>query len=91
MPDDPKPEDGVQWLTANSDALSEQMRVINEATAQVQQQLERMRAKGDAINISDMFELQMSMNKLSQLSEMSAGIVSATNSAIASMARNVKG
>ncbi|MBV9941051.1 MAG: DUF5407 family protein, partial [Solirubrobacterales bacterium] len=36
------------------------------------------------------FEMQMLMNRLSQLSEMATSVASATNSAIASMARNVK-
>jgi Family of unknown function (DUF5407) len=44
----------------------------------------------DSISIADMFEMQMMMNQLSQLSEMSTSIVSASNSAISSMARNVK-
>ena len=37
-----------------------------------------------------MFEMQMLMNHLSQLSEMATSVVSASNSAIADMARNVK-
>jgi Family of unknown function (DUF5407) len=37
-----------------------------------------------------MFEMQMLMNHLSQLSEMSGSAVSAANSAISSMPRNVK-
>ena len=35
-----------------------------------------MKGGGDDISIRDMFEMQMSMNKLSQYSEMSTGIVS---------------
>jgi len=35
--------------------------------------------------------MQLLMNHLSQVSEMSTSIVSASNSAISSMARNVKG
>jgi len=38
-----------------------------------------------------MFDRQMGMNKLSQVSEMSTSIISAMNTAINSMARNVKG
>lgn len=57
--------------------------------AQVQKHLDKM-SRQDSIAVSDMFALQMQMNKLSQMSEMSQGIVSATNSAISSMARNIK-
>jgi hypothetical protein len=44
----------------------------------------------DSISIADMFSMQMSMNQLSQLSEMSTAVVSAANTSIESMARNVK-
>jgi hypothetical protein len=64
---------------------------ISEADQQVKDKLAAMEAMGDSVSISDMFEMQMLMNKLSQLSEMSAALVSASNSALASMARNVKG
>lgn len=67
----------------------DETRVQADMLAQIQKQLDEM-TRRDSINITDMFALQMQMNKLSQLSEMSAGIVSATNSAISSMARNVK-
>ena len=45
----------------------------------------------NAISIGDMFEMQMLMNHLSQVSDMSSNVVSASNNAIGSMARNVKG
>jgi hypothetical protein len=64
--------------------------IVGTATLDVQKKLESIKAKGDNINIIDMFELQMKMNRLSQLSEMSTSIMSAANSAISSMARNVK-
>ena len=41
--------------------------------------------------IADMFDLQMSMTKLNQFSEMSTSVVSAMNTAINTMAHNVKG
>jgi len=63
---------------------------LNDATKAVQTKLKALQAKGSNISIVDMFEMQMLMNKLSQLSEMSTSVVSASNSAIASMARNVK-
>ena len=87
MPNDPTPEDGAPWVAANRDALIDEMRRMSDA---VKRKIDALAEKKDAISISDMFEMQMMMNKLSQLSEMSTGIVSATNTAIASMARNVK-
>jgi hypothetical protein len=60
------------------------------ATKNVQAQMDLLKKAGSTISISDMFQMQMLMNKLSQLSEMSSSVISASNSAIASMARNVK-
>jgi len=69
---------------------NDMLNIISTATATVKTKLEKMKELGDKISITDMFEMQMLMNKLSQLSEMSTSIVSASNSAISSMARNVK-
>jgi hypothetical protein len=63
---------------------------VNAATQKVEDQLNRLKDEKGNISIAQMFEMQMLMNRLSQLSEMSTSIVSASNSAIASMARNVK-
>lgn len=63
---------------------------IKLATNAVADKLAELKKSGSSINIVQMFEMQMLMNKLSQLSEMSTSVVSASNSAIASMARNVK-
>ena len=65
--------------------------VINTATKSAQAKLSAISANKSSISIGDMFEMQMLMNHLSQLSEMSTSVVSASNSAIADMARNVKG
>jgi hypothetical protein len=43
-----------------------------------------------SIRIADVFETQMLLNRLSHLSEMSTSIISASNSAISSLARNIK-
>jgi len=64
--------------------------LITDATKQVKDKMAALKGKGDNISIVDMFEMQMLMNKLSQLSEMSTSVVSSANSAISSMARNVK-
>jgi hypothetical protein len=65
-------------------------KVINNATASAQAKLSSIKTRRSSISIGDMFEMQMLMNHLSQLSEMATSVVSASNSAIADMARNVK-
>jgi hypothetical protein len=45
----------------------------------------------EAISIGDMFEMQLLMNHLSQLAEMSTAVVDAANQALIDMARDVKG
>lgn len=49
-----------------------------------------IQAKKSAMSIADMFDLQMAMNRLSQFSEMSTSVISAMQSSIQSMARNIK-
>ena len=66
-------------------------KAVENATVSAKKKLAEIGARRSAISILDMFEMQMIMNHLSQISEMSTSIVSAANSAIASMARNVKG
>ncbi|MBV9942226.1 MAG: DUF5407 family protein [Solirubrobacterales bacterium] len=63
--------------------------ILDRAAADVKQKMDALTGS-ENISISDMFEMQMLMNRLSQLSEMATSVASATNSAIASMARNVK-
>ena len=65
--------------------------LVNTATLSAKAKLLDIQARRSAISIGDMFEMQMMMNHLSQLSEMSTSVVTATNTAISSMARNVKG
>jgi hypothetical protein len=65
--------------------------VINNAVASAKVKLSAIQANRSSISIGDMFEMQMLMNHLSQLSEMSSAVVSASNSAINRMAQNVKG
>lgn len=64
--------------------------VINDATVSAAAKLSSIQSRRSSISIGDMFEMQMLMNHLSQLSEMATSVVSASNSAIADMARNVK-
>lgn len=65
--------------------------IVNDATLSAKQKLLEIQSQKSAISIGDMFEMQMLMNHLSQLSEMSTAVVSASHTAISSMARNVKG
>jgi len=64
---------------------------IEELTGMAKSKIALIRSKRSAMSIADMFDLQMAMNKLSQMSEMSTSLISALNTAIGSMARNVKG
>jgi len=66
------------------------LQIVNSSTNATQSHLNAINAQGQNISIGDMFEMQMMMNKLSQLSEMSTAVVNASNSSIQSMARNVK-
>jgi hypothetical protein len=63
--------------------------ILSQATSDVKKKMDAL-INSEDISISDMFEMEMLMNHLSQLSQMAASIASATNAAIASMARNVK-
>jgi len=67
------------------------VKVVTDATASAKQKLDDIKARQSAISIGDMFDMQMLMNHLSQLSEMSTSVVGASNTAILSMSRNVKG
>ncbi|CDR32949.1 DUF5407 family protein [Criblamydia sequanensis] len=65
--------------------------VVHDATISAKVKLIQIKNRRSSISIGDMFEMQMLMNHLSQLSEMSTSVIAAANSAIMSMARNVKG
>ena len=72
----------------NAQALQERIEKLSEF---VQTKIDTIRSAGSTVAIADMFDMQVLMNKLSQFSEMSTGIIAASNTAIQSMARNVKG
>lgn len=63
---------------------------INKKTTELQDQITALSNKSSDLSIADMFTMQMKMNTLSQLTEMSTSVVSAMNSAIMSPARNIK-
>jgi len=65
--------------------------IVANATTSAQTQIQNMQTRGSSISIGDMFNMQMLMNHLSQLSEMCTSVVSAANTSIMSMARNLKG
>ena len=66
-------------------------RAIDNLSSVAKDKIAAIQSKGSAMSIGDMFDLQMIMNKLSQFSEMSTSIMSAMNSAINSLSRNIKG
>lgn len=65
--------------------------LLTNATQSAKNQVLKMQNLGSSISIGDMFNMQITMNKLSQLSEMTTNVVSALNTMIMSMSRNVKG
>lgn len=77
-----KPQIGIEFSYL-TDAL-------NQLSAVAKSKIAAIRSKKSAMSIADMFDLQMTMNKLSQFSEMSTSVISATNTACNSIARNVK-
>lgn len=64
--------------------------LVHDATISAKTKLLEIKDRRSSISIGDMFEMQMLMNHLAQLSEMSTNLVSAANQAIQGMARNVK-
>lgn len=63
--------------------------IIEEATTNAQTKITELQGKDDNIGIADMFEMQILINQLTQLAEMSTSVVAASNSAIRTMAQNV--
>lgn len=65
--------------------------VINDAMKTAKDKLiEIKNKKSEEISIGQMFEMQFLMNNLSQLSEMTTAVVSASNQALMGMARAIK-
>lgn len=64
---------------------------VNEMTDQAKEQMAKMKEKKDSMSINDMFELQMIMNKLSQIAETNSAVMTALHSAISQSARAIKG
>lgn len=64
--------------------------IVQEAVTSARDKLNEIKIQGSSISIGNMFEMQMLMNRLSQFSEMTTSVVSASNTAIGSIARNIK-
>ena len=71
--------------------INQLINIVNDATVSAQTKLTYLQSRRSSISIADMFDMQMLMNHLGQLSEMASSVVSASNSAIMTMARGVKG
>lgn len=70
--------------------LDDLIAVVEDAVTTVKAKIADIKDNSESISIGDMFEMQMMMNQLAQLSEMATNVVSSTHTAIQSMARNVK-
>lgn len=82
---------GVSQADAPVYEITKLVQIITDLTIQARAKITTIHERGENISISDMFDMQMDMNHLAQMSEMSTSIVNATNTAIMSMARNIKG
>ena len=80
------------WSITNERGLSVSLlfSFISDQTDVVNEKLAKLKQSGSTLSITDMFEMQMKMNRLSQCTEMTTAVVSAANGAITSIARNVK-
>lgn len=81
----------TKWLADRKGvSFSVLVDMIEDLTQIAKSKIAMIRSKKSAMSIADMFDLQMAMNKLSQFSEMSTSVISSMNSALSSMARNIK-
>jgi hypothetical protein len=78
-------------LGAGGPSIEPLIDAINDAVDLVKKKIDVVRDQGSAISIGDMFDLQLLMNNLAQLTEMSTSITAASHNAVLSVARNVKG
>src|SRR5262245_8112167 len=98
MSNDPKTPvfDGVAAVAAKTDAghdainTSALAQMMDAYTKMVTDKIEKLKSKGEQVSVGDMFDTQITVNKLSQMAEMSTQVLAASNTAIMSMARNMK-
>jgi hypothetical protein len=62
---------------------------IEDLTMVAKSKIAMIRSKRSSMSIADMFDLQMAMNRLSQLSDMSTSVIQAMNNSVSTMAKNV--
>ena len=79
------------YAPTNKLSLQTLVQIIDRATSSAQAKISRIQSNASAVSIGDMFEMQILMNNLSQMSEMSTAVVAASNSAIKTMATNIRG
>jgi len=65
-------------------------KIVNDLTVAAENQLKILSARS-SIKVSDMFEMQMRMNNLTQFSELASSVLSGLNSTFMTMARAAKG
>jgi len=65
--------------------------LTDQVSNDVKQQLALLQSKQSAVSITDMLQMQMLMNHLSQMSEMAASVVQALNTSMNSLTRGIKG
>lgn len=87
------PAGGTGWMGqhTNNVQFSQLVEMIDYLSGLAVSKIAGIRSKKSAMSIADMFDLQMSMNKLTQFSEMSTSVVSGVNSAQNSIVRNISG
>jgi hypothetical protein len=78
-------------LEASTFQLDQLIALVNQVSNDAKTKLSTIQSQREAVSIGDMFEMQMLMNHLSELAEMSTAVVSAANQALLDMARDVKG
>ena len=81
-----EPSDGIDSMTTLADSL----RTL-EADRQLTDARLQQLAENDSGGVAEMFEMQMLMNRLSQLAEMSSAVMSAQGNALAAIASGEKG
>jgi len=56
----------------------------------VESRISAVQAQKSAVSVADMFDLQATMNKLSQFSEAASSVISGLNSVASAISRNIK-
>lgn len=88
---DPTVAQLTQCIAATRAELKDVYKEMDRTAKELQKKLKDIGKDGGAISLADIAELQALQASLAQLSSTSTVVVSASNSAISSMARNIKG